>query len=284
MSPAAPHGLVAVLYALLGIALAGTAFHTLATALVNLVDRGEPLRYRRQGVARLFREWGAHLLVPVAWLAGRLVGERLPAGPLPEGAPPPVILVPGYGLPRGMMLLLAAWLRRRGWPAVHAVDNRPRSAPIPVLATHLAAEVDRVRRLTGAPRVDLVGHSMGGLVAAWMAARPEYRGVVRRIVTLGTPWRGTRLHVLGRRRQARDLAPGSEVVEALREPPVPVTAAWSRTDPMISPPEHALPAAGDFEAVHLDDLAHTELLVNPRAWRVVRDALAAPEAEEGAGA
>src|SRR5882672_7446871 len=39
-------------------------------------------------------------------------------------------------------------------------------------------------------QVDLVGHSMGGLLIAGYLTRPESRGRVRRVVTMGTPFRG----------------------------------------------------------------------------------------------
>jgi pimeloyl-ACP methyl ester carboxylesterase len=42
-----------------------------------------------------------------------------------------------------------------------------------------------------APRVDLVGHSMGGLLIAGMLARHGERARVGRIATLGTPFRGS---------------------------------------------------------------------------------------------
>ena len=61
-------------------------------------------------------------------------------------------------------------------------------------ALQLADAISRVRELTGAPQVDVLAHSKGGL-AAWiylagLAAIP-YNGEVRRYIMLGTPYGGT---------------------------------------------------------------------------------------------
>ncbi|PWH13803.1 MAG: hypothetical protein DDG60_09595 [Anaerolineae bacterium] len=58
---------------------------------------------------------------------------------------------------------------------------------IEFLATELLDYVDEVRTQTGAERVDILAHSMGGLVARTALARAESVGKVRRVVTLGTP-------------------------------------------------------------------------------------------------
>lgn len=73
----------------------------------------------------------------------------------------------------------------------------PRSDGV-VFATSYAERLRRcvegVRRATGAPRVDLVLHSMGGIVGRsftkWLSLDANGRSSVRRIFTIGSPWRG----------------------------------------------------------------------------------------------
>lgn len=54
-------------------------------------------------------------------------------------------------------------------------------------ANLLLAEIDRIRSVTGAARVDVVAHSQGGLVTRAALADPRSVGKVRRVATLGTP-------------------------------------------------------------------------------------------------
>lgn len=62
---------------------------------------------------------------------------------------------------------------------------------IPASARAFAGYVDQVRAATGAARVDLVGHSEGGLVSRYYLKRLGGTGVVGRYVSLGSPQYGT---------------------------------------------------------------------------------------------
>lgn len=60
------------------------------------------------------------------------------------------------------------------------------------------------------PKVDLVGHSMGGLLIAGMLARHGGRRRIRRVATLGTPFRGSFEAVLRVTTGTADLGTGEE--------------------------------------------------------------------------
>ena len=261
---------------LLAIFFVAAAAPGAAGAVINLVDRGEPIRFTATGASRFFREWGAHLL---QW-AMLPLGSRDP-GPSPGdwGRPgrPPVMLVPGYGMNRACLFFLATYLRRRGWEWVWPVNNRPHSAGVPVYASRLAEAVARLRRETGAEQVDIVGHSMGGVIAAWYINQLGGHAHVRRLITLGTPGLGTRMHVFGTRHQARDMAPGAPVIAEIQGPQVEAVSLWSRFDPLISPPEAATPPG--VRAVEIGGAGHLEMLTSAAAFRAVRDALLEGEAD-----
>ena len=55
------------------------------------------------------------------------------------------------------------------------------------LADELGRAIDGIRDATGARQVDLVGHSLGGLVARYVTESSRQRAV-RRLVTLGAPY------------------------------------------------------------------------------------------------
>jgi pimeloyl-ACP methyl ester carboxylesterase len=57
-------------------------------------------------------------------------------------------------------------------------------------AARLAERIDAIRAATGATRVNLLAHSMGGLVARAYLVEPGHRARVGTLVTLGTPYLG----------------------------------------------------------------------------------------------
>ena len=174
--------------------------------------------------------WSATLLTLRGLFAVGQPGPQL--HPQPIG--PPVLLVPGFGLNRASLAPLARALHASGRTA-WAITNRPRSAPVATYAASLSERVDELLRLTGASQVDLVGHSMGGSVAAWYVGQLGGGAKVRRLVTLGTAWGGTRLACFGRG-PSTEMRPGTPTVTALMRPlEVPVIAIHSTTDPMVTP-------------------------------------------------
>ena len=247
----------------------------LVTTCCNAVDRGEPVRVTRVALSRYLRELGVHVLV----------GAMMPLGatdpdphPTPEGVPEraPVLLIPGYAVNRACLFFLATYLRQRGFPWVWAINNRPYSTSIPEHARRLGEAVARLKATTGADKVDLVAHSMGGLVAAWYLRNLGGDLHVRQLITLGTPWQGTRMAIFGKRRQAADMMVHSPVLREILPCPVPALSIYSRTDTLVFPWTSATPAG--LETLELPERDHLELLFAAPAFRAVRDRLLAPPA------
>jgi hypothetical protein len=103
----------------------------------------------------------------------------------------PVVLVHGYVCNHRIWDDTIAALRADGHPVL-AVDLEPLFTSIEAYAPLIETAVTELCRQTGAARVALVGHSMGGLVIrAWMRAYGTQR--VARVLTLGTPHAGTQI-------------------------------------------------------------------------------------------
>jgi pimeloyl-ACP methyl ester carboxylesterase len=122
-------------------------------------------------------------------------------------APVPIVLVHGIcGEATGTFGDLPALLEADlPGVTVHAFDYSSLGSALPDGARaslrRVAGELGAFIERLGAPRVDVVAHSMGGLIArAWMAGLaddgPPYAGQVRRLVTAGTPHFGVTRHVL----------------------------------------------------------------------------------------
>lgn len=266
-----------IVLALIAIALAATFGFVFVSACMNALFREGPARPGRDAIAAFAREWLATVLLVPAGLHGLLLAR--PPHPSPPAFPAeertPVVLVPGFALNGGSMALLATYLRRCGWRWVHPINNRPRNTTVPILARNLAHHVETLCAASGSDHVDIIGHSMGGIIASYYINELGGAARVRRLATLGTPWRGTRAWVFGWTREARDLRPGSPVLEAAQPGAVPTTSVWSESDGLVLPPTSSV--VPGVRVTHLPHVGHLEMLMNGRAWRAAAAGLAIPE-------
>lgn len=82
-------------------------------------------------------------------------------------------------------------LRRAGYSAFHTHVGW--GAPLAKRADELAHEVDSILALTGAPKVHIIAHSMGGLDARQMICVLGYAPKVCSLTTIATPHHGSPL-------------------------------------------------------------------------------------------
>ena len=78
-----------------------------------------------------------------------------------------MVLVHGFGHNRSGWMVAQNHLRQAGFTSVFTMNYTPLRHDIPELGYQLAERVKLIRMLTGAPRVHLVGHSLGGLLIRW---------------------------------------------------------------------------------------------------------------------
>ena len=243
----------------------GSALYVYRGYVVLAAARGERLQLSARHVATFTRESAARavltLLTPLA--VGR---ARLPSEPTLSS--PPVVLVPG-GWNRSSMWFLRAFLRRRG-RVVMIVDRLRRDSSLAEDAMALKEVTTEICARMGTRRVDLVGFDRGGLVAAWYAKHLGGAETTRRLVCLGTPWRGTRTSVF--RAGGAELRWDNPVLDPLVPPPIPTVCIWSPDDPEVVPTVSSAPTHG-IDGVCLDGAGHYELLLSARAFRAVEAAL-----------
>lgn len=159
-----------------------------------------------------------------------------------SGARLPVVLVHGYVGNRGVWRPFARALRARG-ESVWAATYEPVYGSIESSVPQLAAQIDAAREASGQARVVLVAHSMGGLVArAYLRAHAGAK--VARVVTLGTPHRGSRHAQLGAGANAREMVPGSTWLDALETAEraglaAPLVSIYSHHDNFVAPQSSA---------------------------------------------
>jgi triacylglycerol esterase/lipase EstA (alpha/beta hydrolase family) len=135
----------------------------------------------------------------------------------------PVLLLHGYGCNSGYWSHLVP--RLDAARISHAsVDLEPLTGDIDGYAPLVEHAVEALRAATGAAKVIVVAHSMGGLVArAWMRACGTDR--VARVITLGTPHHGTCLAAFGLGLNAAQMRRAAQGRAGAAEPP---ECAWLR--------------------------------------------------------
>lgn len=187
---------------------------------------------------------------------GVVVGLRVGAGPTvdpdtrpPQDRPGPVLLVPGYGGGRDALLTLAARIGATGRATQVLTLPGDGTGDLAAQVAVLDAAADAVIA-AGAPSVDVIGYSAGGVVAGLWVARDDGAAKARRIVTLGSPLHGTTLAATGAALApdacplaCRQLAPGSALLAELDRPGVgsalPWLSLWTTDDQTVTPPESA---------------------------------------------
>ena len=238
----------------------------------------------------------ASLIVLLAVLVGALIavrGSRSSGGAssVRQDRPGPVLLVPGYGGGVGGLEQLAAALRAGGRTAT--VVALPGDATGPIAAQAAALGVAATAAVAaGAPSVDVVGYSAGGVVTRYWAAQLGGARIARRIVTLGSPQHGTDAAALAATlapsacpTACQELTPESGLLAALnRGDETPAgprwVSIWSAQDEVVTPPASAR-LAGAVDIVVQDlcpgrAVSHGQLPTDAAVQALVARALSGP--------
>jgi pimeloyl-ACP methyl ester carboxylesterase len=242
-------------------------------------DRGIPVVWSGRVFSVYVREALARCLVvaasPLGWTNPGPKPRHLDAG---DRRRTPVLLLPGYATNRSCLAPLCLFLANRGWSWLWPINLGRRDKSLAAHAALLSDQVDVLCRRTGAPKIDIVAFSMGGLVAAWYLRHLNGSDKVRRLVTIGTPWRGTRVAVFAKAAVARDLLYEAHVLDDLSPPPAPTICIWSPDDPVVVPSTSGVADQG-AQSVRIDAAGHLDMLLSARVYRAVQAALSHPISE-----
>ncbi|MBA3523609.1 MAG: lipase [Geodermatophilaceae bacterium] len=171
--------------------------------------------------------------------------------PVAQDLPGPVLLVPGYGGSTESLEVLAQDLREAGRDATVVALAGDGTGDLGVQAGVLADAAEAALQRTGAPSVDVVGYSAGGVVTRLWLREGGGAALTRRVVTLGSPHHGTSIAGLAVSvlpdqcpTACRQLVPGSDLLRALNAgdetPEGPgYVSIWTTDDETVTPPDSA---------------------------------------------
>jgi triacylglycerol lipase len=203
-------------------------------------------------------------------------------GPFREEAP--VVLL--QGLASSVALLRPLEQRLRGHLGVVTLRPSPRLARGDI--RDLAMAVHETLLAGGDGCFDVVAHSMGGLVASYLLKCLDHGRRLRRVVALGTPFRGAPLAQLGAflpgalGRSLRQMTPGSPLLRLLARLPVPagseLISIGASDDRLVPLAATALPETPGHRHLDAGPLDHLQLVWSRRAFERVAEALGRPPA------
>jgi pimeloyl-ACP methyl ester carboxylesterase len=225
-------------------------------------------RYQHRGVGSwrtTLAEWGMAMAVSAVRPVGffPLPGAR-------QHGPRPIILIHGYAMNRANFLPLAFRLARVGLGPIVGFEYWTLGR-VAAGARQLAWFVEHVQGMTGSPQVDIIGHSMGGVVGRYYVQLLGGDGAVANLVTLGSPHIGTDVSEFGVGHPTRELVIGSTLVQRLGAAPPPqdtrVTMIFSHADALVPASTQDALEIPRAERIVYDDLGHVALLGSRRVAR-----------------
>lgn len=227
-------------------------------------------------------------LLPLYWLFGRRMAGVLQGDAAAHVRP--VVFVHGYAQNRADFVRIARALRRRGFAHLFGF-NYPWLSSIGENAARLRRFVDEVCEECGASQVDLVCHSMGGLVAMQYVHHENGAARVARCVTIATPFRGVRWRgpILGG--AAAELRSGFSFAapagaQAATAPvpdapppgtPTRMLSIYSRHDNIVHPATTSSLTDAGGRDLDVGTMGHLAILFDPAVAEAVADFLVEPD-------
>ncbi|TWU75399.1 hypothetical protein ED733_002628 [Metarhizium rileyi] len=226
--------------------------------------------------------------------------------------PNPIILLHALFVSKDLDLnFFQNWLKAQGYCTFSAnygfIDGIPLGGVRPVneSSREVADFIHEVVEKTGASKVDLVGHSEGGLQALYVAKFRNVSHVIDKIVTIASPTHGTTAGgayniatALGKGFEelvntllkgvgcaaCADFLTGSPVITELTTGPIvqpgnDVTVLASRFDTVATPPRTGFITEPGVENYFVQDfcpadlVGHVGLAIDKNVWYIVRNAL-----------
>jgi triacylglycerol lipase len=208
-------------------------------------------------------------MAPVRRVRGDYESENtvLPLAEASAASARPVLLVHGFGGTKSSWTLVTQALSARG-VSVDVMTYAPLGNSVEQLAEKLIVQVEKTLSRTGAKKVHLVGHSLGGVIIAQAASDRRLNGRVDTVITLGSPFGGSpwagALPVV---EIVRALRAGSPLLRRLASTPLPDGVRWLSVAAdldVIVPGLRSVPFHPQVETITVNGVGHLGMLLSRR--------------------
>ncbi len=231
------------------------------------------------------REIGANIrainLYPFGMMTRRQTGAPHPHFAVNKR---PILLVHGVIHNASAFFPLRKCMEQEGWKNVFTINYPTRHGSLTKMVDTLSERVDEILAQTKSDQIDIVGHSLGGIISRYYMSVGAGRGKVHHLITLGTPHRGTPLSIFLKAGFMgglnTDLRSGSYIIRMLNETALSrgsrLTSISSKYDFVAWPggnctvegmPRHA------FRNIELESIGHLGLLYSQESFAATMGAL-----------
>ena len=196
---------------------------------------------------------------------------------------PPVLLIHGFLGTRGSMYMLERRLVDDGFVVVSFNIGTLNVRDIRRSAFLIHRKIERILAQTPSQKIDIIGHSMGGLIGLYYVKKLGGHVRVRKLIMMGTPLRGTWAALAGVvtlgffSTSSWQLLPRSRFLDELSQGPIPpgveVHTIAAARDWVVPLPTTRLRGANAMTV----PLGHSSLVVSEDVYRRIVNTLRPPQ-------
>src|SRR6056297_60717 len=125
----------------------------------------------------------------------RYIFDRLSPGQRPH-CQTPILFVHGWSSGSHAFMLLSGYLKRKGYKNLYTMTYRPIMAGSERLARKVVDRIDEVLRETGAEKVNIIAHSVGGVLTRYAIKNLDAEDRINMLISIAGPHLGTRVAAL----------------------------------------------------------------------------------------
>ena len=202
----------------------------------------------------------------------------------------PVVLIHGFMGTRGSMYPLEQRLEEDGFCVLSFNLGAINLRDIRTSAFRIHRKLEAILAQTNIDKVDMIGHSMGGLIGLYMIKKLGAQKRVRRFIMMGSPMNGTWVALAGvatvglYSASTWQILPRSRFLDELHQGPLPPEVEY-----------HSVSAARDWvcppastrlrgAVAHSVNLGHSSLVLSAEVYKHVQNILQNPDKDEGSEA